>query len=60
VKRPGIWRVFQPSVSRTKHPSALFPSSELLGYYHSSALRTDKPISWPAVSKARGQTVFRL
>ena len=24
-------------------PSAVYPSSELLGYYHSSALRTDKP-----------------
>jgi hypothetical protein len=33
-------RIIQSSASRTKHPSAPFPSSELLGYYHSSALRT--------------------
>ena len=32
----------QSSASRTPHSSALYPSSELLGYYHSSALRTDK------------------
>src|SRR5258705_13805574 len=32
----------QPSASRTTNPSALYPSSKLLGYYHSSALRTDK------------------
>jgi hypothetical protein len=32
----------QPSASRTPNPSPLYPSSELLGYYHSSALRTDK------------------
>jgi hypothetical protein len=29
--------------SRTTNPSALSPSSKLLGNYHSSALRTDKP-----------------
>jgi hypothetical protein len=33
----------QPSASRTTKRSALYPSSKLLGYYHSSALRTDKP-----------------
>jgi hypothetical protein len=32
----------QPSASRTRRPAALFPRSELQGYYHSSALRTDK------------------
>ena len=31
----------QPSASRTTNPSAHYPSSELLGYYHPSALRTD-------------------
>jgi hypothetical protein len=35
--------IIQPSVSRTPDPSALYPSSKLLGYFHSSALRTDKP-----------------
>ncbi len=35
--------IMQPSASRTTNPSALYPSSKLLGYYHSSALRTDKP-----------------
>jgi len=34
---------FQSSASRTKHFSPLFPSSELLGYYQQSALRTHKP-----------------
>src|SRR5258706_424702 len=33
----------QPSASRITNPLALYPSSKLLGYYHSSALRTDKP-----------------
>src|ERR1700694_2568879 len=32
----------QPSASRTSNPLAPFPSSKLLGYCHSSALRTDK------------------
>ena len=32
----------QPSASRTIDLSDLDPSSELLGYYHSSAKRTDK------------------
>jgi len=33
--------IIQPSASRTATPRAPIPSSELLGYYHSSALRTD-------------------
>jgi CTP:molybdopterin cytidylyltransferase MocA len=36
----GSIAIIQPSASRTTNPLALFPSSELLGYYHSSALRT--------------------
>jgi len=34
--------IIQPSASRTTSPLAPFPSSKLLGYFHSSALRTDK------------------
>jgi hypothetical protein len=33
--------IIQPSASRTTKPRAPAPSSKLLGYYHSSALRTD-------------------
>ncbi len=33
--------ITQPSASRTTNPRAPIPSSKLLGYYHSSALRTD-------------------
>ena len=29
--------IIQPSASRTKIPRTLYPSSKLLGYYHSSA-----------------------
>ncbi len=29
--------IMQPSASRTTNPSALYPSSKLLDYYHSSA-----------------------
>ena len=35
---------FQPSAARTAYPSAVYPSSKLLGYYHSSALRTNNSI----------------
>src|SRR5438093_12014272 len=38
--------IIQPSASRTTTPLAPFPSSKLLGYYHSSALRTDKSTFW--------------
>jgi len=34
--------IIQPSASRTSNSSVPFPSSELLGYYHSSALRTEQ------------------
>jgi hypothetical protein len=42
----------QPSASRTSVPRVPFPSSKLLGYYHSSALRTEllgqsPPTSYP-------------
>jgi hypothetical protein len=33
--------IIQPSASRTINPCAPIPSSKLLGYYHSSALRTE-------------------
>jgi hypothetical protein len=33
--------IIQPSASRTTNPCAPIPSSKLLGYYHSSALRTE-------------------
>jgi hypothetical protein len=33
--------IILPSASRTTNPRAPIPSSELLGYYHSSALRTN-------------------
>ena len=36
--------IIQPSATRTTNPRAPIPSSELLGYYHSSALRTDNPL----------------
>src|SRR5882672_12265886 len=36
--------------------SALYPSRELLGYYHSSALRTDKPIFCAKPSEVTQQT----
>jgi hypothetical protein len=36
----------QPSASRTTNTPAPFPSSELLGHYHSSALRTEKSTFW--------------
>src|SRR5213596_1478851 len=38
--------IIQPSAARTTTPLAPSPSSKLLGYYHSSALRTDKSIFW--------------
>jgi len=38
--------IIQPSASRTTNPLASFPSSKLLGYFHSSALRTDKSTFW--------------
>ena len=38
--------IIQPSASRTTNTPAPFPSSELLGYYHSSALRTEKSTFW--------------
>ena len=43
--------IIQPSASRTTNPRAPIPSSKLLGYYHSSALRTDNPAFW---AKPRG------
>jgi hypothetical protein len=33
--------MIQPSALRITNPRAPIPSSKLLGYYHSSALRTD-------------------
>jgi len=36
--------IIQPSASRTTNPRVPIPSSKLLGYYHSSALRTDNSI----------------
>src|SRR6266545_903027 len=42
LKTASIWRLqFQPSASRTRILPLLSPSSELPGYYHSSATRTD-------------------
>src|SRR5216684_6884248 len=38
--------IIQPSASRTTNPRAPIPSSKLLGYYHSSALRTDNSTFW--------------
>jgi hypothetical protein len=38
--------IIQPSASRTTNPRAPTPSSKLLGYYHSSALRTDNSTFW--------------
>ncbi len=38
--------IIQPSASRTTNPRAPIPSSKLLGYYHSSALRTDNYTFW--------------
>jgi hypothetical protein len=38
--------IIQPSASRTTNPRARIPSSKLLGYYLSSALRTDNSIIW--------------
>jgi hypothetical protein len=43
--------IIQPSASRTTNPRAPIPSSELLGYNHSSALRTDNSTFW---AKPRG------
>ena len=42
--------IIQPSASRTTTPLAPFPSSKLLGYYHSSALRTDNSTFWAKLS----------
>src|SRR5438046_7664710 len=38
--------IIQPSASRTTNPRTPIPSSKLLGYYHSSALRTDNSTFW--------------
>ena len=38
--------IIQPSAARTTNPCAPLPSSKLLGYYHSSALRTDNSTFW--------------
>jgi hypothetical protein len=38
--------IIQPSAPRTTNPRAPAPSSKLLGYYHSSALRTDDSTFW--------------
>jgi hypothetical protein len=38
--------IIQPSASRTTNLRAHTPSSKLLGYYHSSALRTDNSTFW--------------
>ena len=42
LKRVGeLAGIMLPSASRTTNPSTPNPSSKLLGYYHSSALRTE-------------------
>jgi hypothetical protein len=38
--------IIQPSASRTTNLRAHTRSSKLLGYYHSSALRTDNSTFW--------------
>src|SRR6266478_576665 len=55
--------IIQPSAARTTTPLAPFPSSKLLGYYHSSALRTDKSTFWAkpaAVSTDSGRVGTNL
>jgi hypothetical protein len=38
--------IIQPSASRTTNPRAPIPSGKLLGYHHSSALRTYNSTFW--------------
>jgi hypothetical protein len=62
VKSRDLVVVVQPSASRRTNPSALYPSSKLLGYYHSSALRTDKPTLYakPEFSIGGGKLASRV
>ena len=50
----------QPSVSRTTKPSDLYPSSELLGYFHPSALRTNRKETGPRPPLCFLLTLFDL
>ena len=51
--------IIQPSASRTTNPPrAPIPSSKLLGYYHSSALRTDNSTFWAKLSLSNCSSQF--
>src|SRR6266404_2773159 len=58
--------IIQPFASRTTDPRAPIPSSKLLGYYHSSALRTDnytfwaKPLALFLLSPMHARPVLRV
>jgi len=48
--------IIQPSVPPTTNPRAPNPSSELLGYYHSSALRTENSTFWATPLKLKSRS----
>jgi len=55
-------QLIQPSVSRTSSRSHFFPSSKLLGYYHSSASQTlfCKQLTLPTGGFRFGRLAYRL